>query len=263
MTDREEHRQIDQALRCLNQKIKLLETAMTQVSKGLSPYNDDEFLVLYDELIQPIRLAVIAGNERTSSIIRNFDEKVLHFFAVVDRVVQNSGYDEIYSEEFVRDFDIDDDMISLRRIYGSNHSKLARLFISLYEYLDEIIRVFNDVINGRTIIEQPDVWAMRDVNISAGGIGFTTPYKLHEGMILDLFFKLDNALDYKNQVKQMHIKAKVMRMQATPKHFYVGTMFLGVKSKEIDLLNAYVFHQEVSQAQDFIQNLSSPTPSKK
>ena len=255
LSDKPEHQAVEDAFWTLSKKIKLLEKALMMISNGESPYNNRVFMTQFRKLTKPIKLDDILGNIKTKEIITNFDEKIRYFLQIVDRVAENSTLDELYSEDFNQDFDVDFNMLSLRRIYKVNHSVLAKLFIHLDEHLSEIIRVFNDIINGHTISTRPDLWNIREVDISAGGIGFNTTYRLETNMILDVFFTLKGIKNSKGETKRMHKKVKVIHVEELPDCFYVGTMLLGTRSKEIDLLNAFVFNLEISESMKFVSNL--------
>lgn len=256
LSDKPEHQIVENAFWTLSKKIKLLEKALMMISNGESPYNNRVLITQFKKLSKPIKLDEIQGNVKTKEIIKNFDEKIRYFLDVIDRVVENSTLDELYSEDFSRDFDIDFNMISLRRIFKINQSVLAELFIHLYEHLEEIIRVFNDVVNGRTISGRPDLWNVRDITISAGGIGFNTTYRLEKNMILDVFFSLEGIKGTNGETKIMHKKVKVIHIEELPDSYNVGTMLLGLRSKEIDLLNAFVFNHEVTESIRFVSSLS-------
>lgn len=255
LSDKPEHKAVEEALWSLSKKIKLLEKALLMISGGKSPQKDRMFMMQYRQLCQPLDTTSIIGNKRTKYIINKFDEKTLYFLKIVDRVAENSSFEEIYSEEFIRDFDIEYEMMALKRVSRVSKSNLANLFVYLYEHLDEIIRVFNDVINGRTIVNKPHLWSQRDIKISAGGIGFKTTYKLQENMILDVFLSLEGAKDKDGKPMLIRQKVKVIHMIENKDHYYVGTMFLGLKSKMIDILNSYIFSVEVDDSMAFIKNL--------
>ncbi|GKT12099.1 MAG: hypothetical protein ISEC1_P1074 [Thiomicrorhabdus sp.] len=255
LSNKPEHKAVEDAFWTVSKKIKLFENSLKMISNGESPYNNRLFMTQFRKLSKEIPLDEILGNVKTKKILKNFDDKILYHLNIVDRVAENSTLDEIYSENFERDFDIEYDMISLKRIYKANHSVLAKLFILLHDQLEEIIRVFNDVVNGRTISGRPDLWSIRNINISAGGIGFNTNYRLEEGMILDVFFTLEGVKDPKGETIKMHKKVKVIHVEEQESTYYIGTMLLGAKSKEIDMLNAFVFNQEISQSMQFVSEL--------
>jgi len=255
LSNKPEHKEIEDALWTLSKKIKLLEKALMMISNGESPYNNRVFKSQFQALSAPIEFVDILVNPKAKEVITNFDIKILYFFELVDRIVENSERDELYSESFESEFDIEYNMISLRRAYKLNHSVLAKLFIHLYEHMEEITRVFNDVINGHAISKKPELWNLREINFSAGGIGFHTTYRLERDMILDVFFSLDGIKDRDGKTKTMHKKVKVIHIEELPENYYVGTMLLGVKSKEIDLLNAFVFNLEITESMDFIAQL--------
>lgn len=251
-----DYRSIEQALIQISKKISLLEKALNKISNGQSPKKDRVLMAMYRKMSQPINLEGVQNNQKTQKLIQLLDHKVLYFLGVVERVADRSTFDEIYSEDFVKDFEIEPYIASLRKAYATNHSKLAKLFITLYEHLDEIIRVFNDVINGRTFVTKPHLWPVRNLNLSAGGIGFTTSYKLEVGMVLDVFVALDGVTDRDGKPPKIRQKGKVMHIIDRNDHYCVGVHFINITASMIDLINSYVFKIGVSESLKYLDELN-------
>lgn len=254
LNDKSGHDEVEKALITLSKKVVLLEKALLKISNGVSPIKDRVFYTQYKKLIKPIATHMISGNERTRSLIDKFDEKILYFLGVVDRVANNSSFDEIYSEDFVKGFSIEEDITLLRRVNKLKKSSLAKVFIYLYDHLDEIVRVFNDVVNGRAYAERPDLWQSRKIKISAGGLGFSTTYKLNPGMILDTFLTLKGITNRDGKPFHLRQSVKVIRVEDQGDTYYVGTQFLGLKTEYIDLINSFVFKHEVDESLVFLRN---------
>lgn len=237
----------------LLQKIEFLNKGVKLIANGENPFKDPSFIFSYNTLAIRITSHADSGNQKTYDALLAYDEKATHFIEFLKIVCEKSTIKQLYSEDFPTAFEADHKTHVMKLVYKKNKSKLAKLFVSVSEYLDLTVKIFHNVVNDVSLCDKPDKWEVCEINLSSGGIAFQTDYHLEKGDQLDVYFRLDSVVDKEGLPVVISERAKIVRAE----HFdgtEVGCILSGVKSETMDLIDAFILKYDIAQTMSYISS---------
>lgn len=133
---------------------------------------------------------------------------------------------------------------------GRSVTPLVRNILALSDYLNYLIQWTKDICLGPTLMDSPQFWPVKSVNLSAGGIGFVLPYEVKISHQFFIGISICDCIE--KGCKHLKHIYKVVRIEKRAEGFYYGCQALEMLSMDMDYIDNCLFKKDIKAAMHWV-----------
>ncbi|BBP46096.1 hypothetical protein THMIRHAS_14690 [Thiosulfatimonas sediminis] len=233
-------------------QMEYLRDVLSGISIGIIPIADAK-ATLRKALQNRLDYAALSGNIRTESLLRDFEAKIDQISSHTLTLLEKSTPHQLYQGPILQQLKIDNEIDSYKEKRKKNSSCLLTSFIDLYEYAQQLERIYNNISASNFIIIFPEYWSEDYYNASPGGFSFHSEFLVNLNDILEVFLQIDTSPDAnKNSDQMLHQRVKVVRIDKVVEQgvYRISCQFLAPEEETMNLIRKSLQSQEIIDAFD-------------
>lgn len=234
----------------LMQRLSVITQGVACIVQGLIA--DDFTVPQYQHFRNTPALAThLKPSGVTSLLLRAFNEKLVFYFELID-MASHQHYAKFYELTKQVAFDFDDLMQKvMAKPTGEN--LLADVLLLLEDKLKLYVALVARFKQEVEYLLDPNSWPLRPVNLSQGGIGFTSTeaYPKFARLIIQL------RMGRSKFPHKFDLTGNIVSVRPVGEHSYIAVEFTNLTEKQQTLLEDYIQLEELDQAIEYLNKKNS------
>jgi len=242
------------------ERVEYLRQVLNGISVGIIPIAEAKS-ALRKNIREGLYYDSLKDNIRTETILRDFENKIYQINENTLILLQNSTPHQLYEGPVLKKLKIDHDIEEYKSKREKNNSSLLSSFIDLYDYAEQLERIYNNISASSFIIIFPEYWSDHFKDATQVSFSFYSQFLVDVNDVLELYLQVDNnPHEDESDFEIFHQKVKVMRIDehADMGVYQISCQFLSPDEKVMTTLNKALQSQEIIDAYEISQNQSKP-----